>query len=63
LIQLRVAVERRRRIDERSEIDVRTDAARSNHGRALLKHRGFAKIAANRRQQGQLVECLMKGSV
>ena len=62
LAQMRVALERHRRIDQRSQIDVRLDAARSDECRTLLEHRRLASVTANRGEQGQLVERLIEGN-
>ena len=63
LTQLRVAVERHRRVDDRAEIDVRSDPAIADQGRARFEHRRIAQVTANHRQQRELAQRLMKGSV
>ena len=63
LAKLRVAVEGHGRIDEWSEVDVGLDAARADQGGARFEHRRFAEVPANRRQQGELAQRPMKGSV
>jgi hypothetical protein len=63
MTKLRIALEGKGRIDERPEIGIRFDPAGSNEGGASLQHRRFADIPANLRQQGQLGQRPMKGSV
>jgi hypothetical protein len=63
LAKLRVAVEGYSGIDEWSKIGVGLDPAGADEGGASLEHRRFADIPANHRQQGEVTQGPMKGSV
>ena len=56
-----IAVKRYGRVDERPEIEIRMDAARTDEGGALFEHRHFGRVAADRRDQRELFERLEKG--
>jgi hypothetical protein len=62
LEQLRIAIKGGGRVDERPQIDIGFDAARTHHRRASRQHRRFCGIAANRRDERQPVESLMQGN-
>lgn len=63
LAKLRVAVEGYGRVDEWSKIGVGFDGPGADEGGASLECRRFAEIPANRRQQGEVTQGPMKGSV
>jgi hypothetical protein len=62
LQKLRVAIKGSRRVDERPQIDIGSDAARTHHRRASRQHRRFCGFAANRRDEREPVESLMQGN-
>ncbi len=63
LAQLRIAVEGQRRIHDRAEIGVRADAALAHEQRAGVQHRRLPLVSANRREQREIGQRLVKGRV
>jgi hypothetical protein len=59
--QRRIAVEGNGGVDERTEVEVRLDAALAHHGRASRQHGSLCRIAANRRDDREPFERLMQG--
>ncbi|HET6959936.1 MAG TPA: hypothetical protein VFI56_25275 [Vicinamibacterales bacterium] len=60
LAEERTARERQLGIEERTEIEVRRDAAFAHERRALFEHRRFCGIATDRRDQRELIERLVE---
>jgi hypothetical protein len=61
LEQLGLGVEGDRRIDQRAEVEIRRDPVRAHNGRAPRQQGCFRGVAANRRDDREPVERLMKG--
>ena len=60
LLKHRVAVKDGAGLDERTEIEIRLDAALADERHALAQHRFFGRVAADRRDQRELLERLVK---
>jgi hypothetical protein len=60
LMEHRIARERHRRIEERSEIDIGDDATFTHERCALCEHRRFGGITTDRGDQRQLIERLVE---